>query len=216
MPAIDDEDEYRGDGDLAQAFVSAQGTIEGWLYKTSQSRSLFQSDTFHKRYYRLNLMTEELKVFNKPDGNLKSTVFLGKKIMQIDTELNRSLRIEDKRKMGSIITLPEFNYPFIVNTDTETMLLWAETNHDRSLWVNSLTALMQSTKMENLASFVLNKTKKNKFVVELMECLKEGYHAQKTTNRAKRSKTSDARSQRIDDSVATPLELVDNSVQVKA
>ena len=34
MPAIDDEDEYRGDGDLAQAFVSAQGTIEGWLYKT--------------------------------------------------------------------------------------------------------------------------------------------------------------------------------------
>ena len=41
MPVIEDEDEYRGDGDLAQAFVSAQGTIEGWLYKTSQSRSLF-------------------------------------------------------------------------------------------------------------------------------------------------------------------------------
>ena len=47
-----------------------------------------------------------------------------------------------------------------------------------------------------------------------MECLKEGYH--KTDNRAKRSKTTNARSKRIDDSVATPLALDEESVQVKA
>ena len=156
-------------------------------------------------------MTEELKVFNKPDGTLKSNVFLGRKIMQIDTELNRSLRIEDKRKMGSIVILPEFNYPFVVNTDSETMLLWAETNHDRSLWVNALTALMQSTELENLSSFAINKTKKNKFVVELMECLKEGYHDQKqqTNTRAKRSRTTAARSP-----VANDLNNLDESVQL--
>lgn len=85
LPELLDDDgesaEYRGDEEFAQAFVSSQGTIEGWLYKTSQAMGLFQSEAFHKRYYRLNMLTEELKVFDKPNGKLKHTARLGKRIM---------------------------------------------------------------------------------------------------------------------------------------
>ena len=81
-------------------------------------------------------MTEELKIFNKPDGSLKSTIFLGRRIMQVDTELSRT---------ATDVSLPVFNYPFILNTDEECMLLWAETNYDRGMWVNALNAIMQST-----------------------------------------------------------------------
>ena len=55
------------------------------------------------------------------------------------------------------------------------MLLWAETNYDRGMWVNALKAIMQSTGPLCLQNFQVRKTKKNKFVVELMESLKESY-----------------------------------------
>ena len=48
---------------------------------------------------------------------------------------------------------------------------------------------MQSTGQFSLKSFQVRKTKKNKFVVELMESLKESYEKQAKVKAAKRSKT---------------------------
>lgn len=43
---------------------------------------------FHKRFYRLNLMTEELKVFDKPEGTLKQTFNLKGYIKTVDDSLS--------------------------------------------------------------------------------------------------------------------------------
>lgn len=86
-PAADDgkdSGKATGDGELAQAIISCRGQCEGWLYKTSQKLGFFQADLFHKRYYRLNLMTEELKIFDKPDGSLKQSLVLSQCITKID------------------------------------------------------------------------------------------------------------------------------------
>ena len=76
------------------------------------------------------------------------------------------------------IELPAFQHPFAVWTDKECMLLWAETNYDKGMWVNALNALMQSTGDAadqalwldtEIASNSIPKTKKNKFAaVETM------------------------------------------------
>ena len=136
-------------------------------------------------------MTEELKIFNKPDGKLKTTIFLGKSIISVSSNLNRKLRLEDRRKLGSDITLPEFNYPFAICTaQHEIMVLWAESNYERGMWVNALTALMQSNDPDLIDDFAMKKTKKNKFVYELLDCLKEGFEEQKTDSKARRSRTT--------------------------
>ncbi len=71
LPAPDADNGLTSEENFASAVVSARGIIEGWLYKTSQNLSFFSMEAFHRRYYRLNLMTEELKIFEKPDGALK-------------------------------------------------------------------------------------------------------------------------------------------------
>jgi len=48
---------------------------------------IFQMSAFHKRFYRLNLMTEELKVFEKPEGSLKQTFNLKGYIKTVDDSL---------------------------------------------------------------------------------------------------------------------------------
>ena len=51
------------------------------------------------------------------------------------------------------------------------MLLWAETNYDKSMWVNALSSLMQSADHTSGLAVDLPKTKKNKFVLELINFL---------------------------------------------
>lgn len=53
------------------ALKSSRTIIETWAFKTSQSKGLFQSNIYHLRYFKLNLMMEELKVYEKPEGKLK-------------------------------------------------------------------------------------------------------------------------------------------------
>ena len=81
LPEIWDEDrqaiqdkKLSNDAELMAAMVSSRGLIEGWLFKTSQKAGFFQTDLFYRRFYRLNLMTDELKLFDKPEGKLKSTL----------------------------------------------------------------------------------------------------------------------------------------------
>ena len=71
IPAPDENYGLTSEENFASAMVSARGIIEGWLFKTSQNLTFFSMEAFHRRYYRLNLMTEELKIFEKPDGALK-------------------------------------------------------------------------------------------------------------------------------------------------
>ena len=133
LPGFEDQDriEYAGDGDLAAALVSSRGIIEGWLYKTSQKFGFFQSELFFKRYYRLNLMTEELKIFNEPGGRMKSTIDLSQRIVKVDDQLQNFIRSESEKKLGTKVFVPEFTYPFALFTETESMLLWAQTVTDR-------------------------------------------------------------------------------------
>ena len=67
--------------------------------------------------------------------------------------------------------MPVFNHPFTIQTDKECMLLWAETNYDKSMWVNALSSLMQSADHTSGLAVDLPKTKKNKFVLELINFL---------------------------------------------
>ena len=99
--------------------------------------------------------------------------------------------MEDKQKFGTNITLPDFTHPFTIQTDKECMLLWAETNYDKGMWVNALTALMQSTDQELVNNYIMPaKTKRNKFVLELRECLKDGFGGESDMSKVKRSKTT--------------------------
>lgn len=52
------------------------------------------------------------------------------------------------------------------------MLLWANTQSDLRMWVKSFTVLMQATDSTLVENFQIQKTKKNKLVVGLYECLK--------------------------------------------
>ena len=109
--------ENLGDGELAQAIISSRGIAEGWLYKTSQKLGFFQADLFHKRYYRLNLMTEELKIFDKPDGSVKHMINLSQCVTKIDMQLNKHILAEHEKKLGADVNLPDFNHPFAVFTE---------------------------------------------------------------------------------------------------
>ena len=117
-------------------------------------------------------MTEELKIFDKPDGNLKQSLVLSQKITKIDMQLNKHILAEHEKKLEARITLPEFKHPFAVFTETDTMLLWANTQSDLRMWVKSFTSLMQATDSTLIENFQIQKTKKNKLVVGLYECLK--------------------------------------------
>ena len=117
-------------------------------------------------------MTEELKIFDKPDGSLKQTLNLSQSITKIDMQLNKHILAEHEKKLEARINLPEFNHPFAVFSESETMLLWANTQSDLRMWVKSFTALMQATDSTVIENFKIVKTKKNKLVVGLYECLK--------------------------------------------
>ena len=52
------------------------------------------------------------------------------------------------------------------------MLLWANTQSDLRMWVKSFTNLMLATDSTVIENFKVQKTKKNKLVVGLYECLK--------------------------------------------
>jgi len=55
---------------------------------------MFQSNIYHLRYYRLNLMLEELKIFDKPSGTLKHQIDLSSKLVRVDDELANKLTPE--------------------------------------------------------------------------------------------------------------------------
>ena len=158
---------------MAAALFSSRGIIEGWLYKTSQKYSFFQSELFYKRYYRLNLMTEELKIFNEPGGRIKSTIDLSKRIVKVDDELQNFIRSESERKLGTKVMLPEFTHPFALFTETESMLLWAQNVTDRSMWVDTFKSMMETTDENTIKNFKIRKDKKNKMVIGVYEILKE-------------------------------------------
>lgn len=62
--------------EIGAGLASSRAIVESWVYKTSQSKGMFQSNIYHLRYYRLNLMMEELKVYEKPDGVAKHVIEL--------------------------------------------------------------------------------------------------------------------------------------------
>lgn len=62
-------------------------------------------------------MSEELKIFDKPDGTLKQTLNLSQCITKIDMQLNKHILAEHEKKLGETrVTLPEFKHPFAVFT----------------------------------------------------------------------------------------------------
>ena len=75
-------------------------------------------------------MTEDLKIFDKPDGSLKHTLNLSKKVVKIDTKLNTQITSDIKRRIGASINLPPFNYPFAIFTEKDCLLLWAQTRNE--------------------------------------------------------------------------------------
>lgn len=60
---------------------------------------------------------------------------------------------EHEKKLEARINLPEFKHPFAVFTESETMLLWANTQSDLRMWVKSFTSLMQATDSTLIENF---------------------------------------------------------------
>lgn len=156
------------------ALVSMKGVIEGWLFKTSQKQGMMGS-LFHKRFYKLNLMTGELAVYEKFDAKKpKHTVELKGVIMKVDCEMRSDLNhINAEVELGKKVTLPPFKLPFAVFTDEDQMVLWADTEFDRQKWTQAFASLMEETNKREIEKFELVKTKQNKFVISLYQCLKD-------------------------------------------
>ena len=53
------------------------------------------------------------------------------------------------------------------------MLLWAQNVTDRSMWVDTLKSMMETTDENAIKNFKIKKDKKNKMVIGIYECLKE-------------------------------------------
>jgi len=97
---------------------------------------------FHKRYYRLNLMIEELKIFDKPGGSLKEEISLSHKITKVDSNLSRTVSREDLKMLGTHVAHPDlFDYPIAVFTKTDCMLLWCRTIQDQKVWTEAFERL---------------------------------------------------------------------------
>ena len=77
--------------ELVAAMMSAQGSMEGFLYKTSQTLGFFQNEHFHMRYYRLNMRMLELRIFSKADGPVKTRLDLNQRIVKVVGDLKRSI-----------------------------------------------------------------------------------------------------------------------------
>jgi hypothetical protein len=132
--------------ELAEALASSRGIIEGWLYKTAQALGIFKQKVFHKRYYRLNLMTEDLKIFDKPDGTLKHEIDLSGNVIMIDIKLNFKNISKKSKQLGTVVALPFlFNYPIAIFTKTEVMILWCRNNQEQATWSQGFEQLMKRT-----------------------------------------------------------------------
>ena len=153
---------------------SAQGSLEGWLYKTSQKVSFWQSDFFHKRYYKLDLRTQVLKVFSRPEGTLNQKLELNKGIMKVDSQLKQSLTAAELASLGKEIALPQFKFPFAVFTSSDCFVLWAETVEDSLKWVNAFKGIMLESDQAMVEQFKPKADAKNKFVFQLYKSLGQG------------------------------------------
>lgn len=92
---------------------------------------MFQSNIYYLRYYRLNLMMEELKVYEKPDGSLKHVVDLRQKVLRVDSDLAQKLPPEYIKKFGP---MPASKFPLAVFMFDQTMLLWFYTEKEQKEW----------------------------------------------------------------------------------
>ena len=101
-------------------------------------------------------MTEELKIFDKPDGNLKGSLKLSQRVFKVDCALRQEITPADIKKLGSTITLPCYKYPFAIFTDKECMLLWAADEKDRDRWVEGFETIKNKTAAKQWS---INKTK---------------------------------------------------------
>lgn len=88
------------DAELDAGLTSSRAIIESWVFKTSQSKGMFQSKVYHMRFFRLNLMLEELKVFDKPDGKPKHTIELSQRVLKVESNLAMKVPAELIKKYG--------------------------------------------------------------------------------------------------------------------
>ena len=98
---------------------------------------------FHKRFYRLNLMTEELKVFEKPDGSLKQTFNLKGYIKTVDDSLTvKALKDDVVIIDNTHLEIPTLRFPFMVCINDEIMVLWAKTQTEKLKWTSAFSSIM--------------------------------------------------------------------------
>ena len=98
---------------------------------------------FHKRFYRLNLMTEELKVFEKPEGTLKQTFNLKGYIKIVDDSLSVKALTKDAVIIDNIhFDIPTHRFPFMVCINEEIMVLWAKTQNEKLKWTSAFSSMM--------------------------------------------------------------------------
>ena len=67
---------------------SAKVVIDGWLFKTAQKFGFMQIKFFFKRFYRLNLMSQELSIYESPFGSAKQTLKLKGLVTRVESDLD--------------------------------------------------------------------------------------------------------------------------------
>ena len=123
-------------------------------------------------------MTEELKVFEKPDGSLKQTYQLKDKLKRVDAKLSMKKIVENQQieVEGERFALPAQRIPFAISLEQELMVLWASNEFQRMHWTQAFSSLIKHESANQVQKFQVAKTKKNKFVVAIYNKLMEPVH----------------------------------------